>query len=478
MIAKYWRDKMCVLIEKYFDSPVLSFEKYDNLYDTRPNITDDSKWDDMRYTYQWDAHGAYYVKYYKRDISSDEYNNWRKNYPSDWDSMDDERKYQAWRTLLVQEPSQISLTPMIVMLNHDQNHIGPGDYNISGEIRATQYDDCRNYPFIRLKGNRSSSIFGGEGAYLIISGSFTFHDKIDTPFPIEASDAKHLKREGDKKYIDQGFLWSRLKWGDYYWNGMVWSEEPSDFKIHFWDKSNGDKEGCIQIKNCYAKEFEFVDTAQAVYGCSEKGVYIPAPANVNLDGKAEFIIYGNKDMWGRSNHSKSWTGYDRYYSKVVLIKNLAIKAQISNGLLNDEENDSDTVYTNIMDNGSVKKMEDITFKICTYDGKKPTYSSVDYQSDKGSVYVDKTYNKALIEDEKTVIGSDGELLRQEEHLIFKLLNQYEEPKVVMECNLKNDGYKLYGTYTDKTLSGRTFVITETSIDYRMCQQNIKLTEKK
>ena len=35
----------------------------------------------------WDAHGAYYARVYKREISGGDYNKWRVNYPGNWDSM-------------------------------------------------------------------------------------------------------------------------------------------------------------------------------------------------------------------------------------------------------------------------------------------------------------------------------------------------------------------------------------------------------
>ena len=45
-------------------------------------------------------------------------------------------------------------------------------------------------------------------------------------------------------------------------------------------------------------------------------------------------------------------------------------------------------------------MDEIKFKICTFDNKKPTYSSVDYLSNGKSMYLSTTYNKALMNDER------------------------------------------------------------------------------
>lgn len=480
MISKSWRNRMWILVWKFYDSPVFDFKKYSYQTAARTEVTNEAKWNKMRFSYMWDAHGAYYARVYKRELNSGDYNKWRANYPANWDGMTVEQRKAAWVTLLNKNPQQISMTPMVICLNHDTNHIGPGGLARTGKYNPTDTEDCLLYPYIRLKGDRNSSIFGGEGSYLIIKGTVRYHDERNTPYPLaDGGDNGKLKRKEDLKYADQGFVWARLKWGDMYWNGEGWTTTPADFKIRFWDseRNRGDRKN----KSHYDKDFEFVDTAQAKFGTSEKGYYIPAPTNGNLQGTADFIIYANRDMWGdsRRSHWHADNRYSRYYSKCVFFKDLNIKAYISNGILDDQANDSDTAYTNVIENGSISDMDEIKFKICTFDNKKPTYSSVDYLSNGKSVYLTTTYNKALMNEQRGSEGCDKKApaLRQEEHYIYKLAKQYEEPKLILECNLHNEGYKLYGTYTDKTLNGKTFVISEMAIDYKMNQANIKFTEK-
>ena len=151
----------------------------------------------------WDAHGAYYARVYKREISGSDYNKWRVNYPSNWDSMSAEQRKAAWVALLNQNPQQINMTPMVICLNHDTNHIGPGGLVRTGKYTPTDTEDCLLYPFIRLKGDRNSSIFGGEGSYLIIKGTVRYHDEISTPYPLaDGGDNGKLKRKDDLKYAD------------------------------------------------------------------------------------------------------------------------------------------------------------------------------------------------------------------------------------------------------------------------------------
>lgn len=53
-------------------------------------------------------------------------------------------------------------------------------------------------------------------------------------------------------------------------------------------------------------------------------------------------------------------------------------------------------------------MDEIKFKVCTYDNKTPSYSTVDYLNGSSSVYLDTTYNQAT-----------RMTLRQEEHFVVK-----------------------------------------------------------
>ena len=149
-------------------------------------------------------------------------------------------------------------------------------------------------------------------------------------------------------------------------------------------------------------------------------------------------------------------------------------------MLDDMENDTDTTYTNVIASGAVDKMSDIKFKICTFDNKKPSYSGVDYlDSNNNSVYLKYTYNKALnsLETGVTASNRDGHKMVQEEHLIFKLVNQYQEPRTIIKTTLKNLGHKMYGIYTDKIIKGKTFIVSEMNIDYKQETAEMKLTEK-
>ena len=470
-ICPAWRDKTFVCIVKFYKSDVFQFCKYDK--NTKQDRTEEYE-KDMTWSKLFECHGATYVRMWKKEVSRSEAEDFRGRYNY---MLPQETKLQMWIDFLNRDPQDIALTPYVLCLNWSDGHIGPAALQSTGKYDRTENEDCRKYPFVKLR-RFDSSVFGGKDAYLLVNGKQLSHDEQNTPFPIsDGANNKSLKRDPDYKYCEEGFLWCRMKWGSNYWNGEGWQQQPCDFKLFYF---KGD--GKIRVRDYYDKFFDFADTASKSMVKGAKGYYMTCPQSGNLAGEAEFIIYCNRDLWGRSNHNHwhSSNQYSRYYNYVQVLSDLTMTAEISNGMLDDMENDTDTTYTNVIATGAVDKMSDIKFKICTFDNKKPSYSGVDYlDSSKNSVYLKYTYNKALnsLESGVTASNRDGHKMVQEEHLIFKLVNQYQEPRTVIKTTLKNLGHKMYGTYTDKIIKNKTFIVSEMNIDYRQETAEMKLTEK-
>lgn len=470
-ICPAWRDKTFVCIVKFYKSDVFQFCKYDK--NTKQDRTEEYE-KDMTWSKLFECHGATYVRMWKKEVSRSEAEDFRGRYNY---MLPQETKLQMWIDFLNRDPQDIALTPYVLCLNWSDGHIGPAALNSTGRYDRTDNEDCRKYPFVKLR-RFDSSVFGGKDAYLLINGKQLSHDEQNTPFPIsDGANNKSLKRDPDYKFCEEGFLWCRMKWGSNYWNGEGWQSTPCDFKLFY---MKGD--GKIRVRDYYDKFFDFADTASKSMVKGAKGYYMTCPQSGNLAGEAEFIIYCNRDLWGRSNHGHwhSANRYSRYYNYVQVLSDLTMTAEISNGMLDDMENDTGTTYTNVIASGAVDKMSDIKFKICTFDNKKPSYSGVDYlDSSKNSVYLKYTYNKALnsLETSVTASNRDGHKMVQEEHLIFKLVNQYQEPRTIIKTTLKNLGHKMYGIYTDKIIKNKTFIVSEMNIDYKQETAEMKLTEK-
>lgn len=502
---RYW-----LMVWKFMESDVLDFKHYSADY-TPKDFTADN------YTGITTYNGATYVKYWQKELTGAEQDRiWK-----DLNNLTKEADRKTYWLKLI--PFEINWSSMIIGINGNKGHIGPGAYmtnrnynngpnqsnwkNYKDEWKlkhpddGIKYDenhcyrlilsedeDCLKYPFVTLKSTVDASIFGGMDAYILINGSIRFHDELETPFPMAGpNDNDNLNRKKDCKIPEEGFIWCMLRWGNMWWNGLDWQNNKCNFKLYFWDSTwSSDKdEKRYDNLSIFDNEFNFQNNASK-YLEGENGYYIPVPRDGNLEGTVDFIIYANRDMKGFSNR-REWSPkgtfddnfYSRYYNYVMIIKDLQISAKVANGRFNDNGNDSDTYYTNVINNGSINAMDEITFKVCTYDYKNPTYSSVSYSVNGVSEFVSSLYNKTLM-NEQVVAGCDGKkcCLRQEEQLIYKLVKQYSEPKLILEVNLKNEGHKLYGLYTDETIGkDKKFIAIETEVDYKYNKQYLKITEK-
>lgn len=502
-----YKSDMRVSVVKFYDSHVFTFKKYQMSRALRfPDVTNNSTFNTGKISDMLGYNGAFYYRWYGRDISQSEYEDWKKNHvggASYWSKTPAEKE-AIWKKLLASN-SAISYTPMVVFqnaavgtgYNASTTHIGPGN-GVNGQLNGTDCnmkkpysEEILRYPYMVLKADIDAAIFGGNNARLRITGKCLYHDESRCPWPMNggANNGK-LKREEDLKDTDQGFIWAKLKFGNLYWDQNDWTTTETWFKLYYWSPKTIDREG-RKNKNIYDREFTLID-----YDSSAKNakcdILIPAPQDGNLQGKVELMVT-TRDMHGDSRRShwhadSNWgdNRYCRYLTGVFVLKDFNIKAEIDDDMASADAN-SDTVYTNIIENGAVQKMDEITFKVCTNDNKKPNYSSVDYLDGTKSVYLTTTYNKALYQNERGSQGFDKQdgRLRQEEHLIFKLASQYEEPRAMWEGNLKGVDHKLYGTYADMALydvkpNGRgfkTFIPLEMEIDYKLQKTHVKLLER-
>ncbi len=449
--------KIFFVLGKFYSNPILTTYHYSHA-NGNPMMLE-SNYATMRYSKLWDAKGAIDVAYYTHKIESSQYNVWRSEIGV-WDSLSKEQKLQQFAKLTnIANIQSKNLVNYILCLNQDTNHI--------------DHTTVRNYPYFKITKN-VPTIFGGKGAYLVIKGSLIRHYQYNAPFPQNGECYCHKDEKKTSIYSNESYFWARLKWGNYYWKGEggytemgYWTTTPSDFKIFYGDPTKEQRTDAFQDK-----ELRFYNTCYTLWGVdNENGYFIPAPENENLDGTIEFTVYANKDTkgkWARNNHKDKKNSYKGFPPKVILFKGIDITVGYSDDAMNDEAANSDTIYTNEVEGyANVNEAEDVKMKICTYDNKTETYSTPDYQINGKSQYVETLHNL-----------STNMNMRQEEHLIFKVVNQYQEPRVIFEANLKNDiGFYPYSILTDKTLSGRQFIIDTIQRDYRNNKATIRMIEK-
>ena len=154
---------------------------------------------------------------------------------------------------------------------------------------------------------------------------------------------------------------------------------------------------------------------------------------------------------------------------------------IGNPTYSENQND-DTIYQRVVNEGYTKELSEIKMKINTWDNKKPNYSSVAYKDGNNLKYLDTTKNIALNDIEMGTERWDGTIanagkLRQEEHLIYRIVNQYSTPSIELSLNLRND-IEIYGLYKSSLDLNKDFIVDKVDRDYRFNSTNVKLIEKK
>ena len=130
-----------------------------------------------------------------------------------------------------------------------------------------------------------------------------------------------------------------------------------------------------------------------------------------------------------------------------------------------DENYTDTEYTYEINDDYINKLSDITFKICTYDGKQLAYSVVAYPYNNNYKFVDNLVNTGL-----------NITNRAENILCYRIVNQYNSPVKKLELSLWNE-YQPWSMVTDTVLD-IDCVIDTVSIDYRYDTARLVLVEKK
>lgn len=164
----------------------------------------------------------------------------------------------------------------------------------------------------------------------------------------------------------------------------------------------------------------------------------------------------------------SYDDYEGDDLQCVILKDieLSIITKQNDDKKKNKEEEENTKYENVIEDNYIEELGEINFKVCTYDGKDLNYSSVYEKIDENFNYVDTIENKAL-----------NQKLRQEEMLIFRIVNQYKNPHYKLNFQLKND-FAMYNKIIYPTQEqNKNFVIDTMAIDYENNTSQITLIEK-
>jgi hypothetical protein len=208
-------------------------------------------------------------------------------------------------------------------------------------------------------------------------------------------------------------------------------------------------------------------------GLSETGYAIPVSGV--LTGTPKLTILNPMDFGGAS----------AYQARLLALKNFKIRAAIGDPSYSGAM-DTDTEYTNIINPDYVSEAQEVEFKVCTWDNKKPNYSSVGTMLNGAYAYVDRLSNSALATDAQSVTyyhGTTGEVsdgtLRAEEWMVLRLTKQYSNPAKVWNVSIKSTMFMVtpFNLFTSATL-GCSFIADKLEFDVKRRKVDIKLVEKK
>ena len=330
--------------------------------------------------------------------------------------------------------------------------------------------DTTDYPYIETELADTAALYGGDNAYYVISGGVLWDGAtMNSNYPIDSGDEKIDINKG-RKDISQpmAYLRCKLKQGGKWWNGEQWTTTESIFKLYF-VKENSEE---LRADANMFKELKIVNNVTWDMGLSETGYAIPVPGV--LTGTPKLTILNPMDFGGSSG----------YQARLLALKNLKLKAVIGDPSYSDTM-DTDTEYTNIINPDYVSEAQEVEYKICTWDNKKPNFSAVATKVNGEYVYVDKLTNSALAADAQSVTyyhGTTGTVsdgtLRAEEWMVLRLTKQYSAPAKVFEVSLKSAmlGVTPSSYYSSATL-GCSFIVDKMEFDVKRRKCDIKLVEK-
>ena len=401
---------MITLIDRVFDMQSLSYKDYNfvaakyfnnayyilHKYDHQGNDITDSV-DSLNYTDTTTMQGACIAKFDVRKLEAD----FLASVAGDL--IAHIRTFDEW--MAKNDISNLQFENYVMMMN-------PGSYHIENE-------NITNYPYLESKNAEMSAFFGGENAYLIISGSYIYHE-MSEPYPIPEGEVDI--REGRYAIDDgDGYILAKLEWGGLYWNGTEWTNTDSTFHIPYIKigASSGDRRADATM----FKALNIPNTVSWRFGLSEQGYCIPTPDDREISGLPKITLFKPFDP---NYHSvKSGANYGRHYLHTnVFLKDFDIKAVVGDPTYSDRTQ-KDTIYSNNTSGSSdVSDFDDIEFKVCTYDGKAPNYSSVVYRDQNGIFrYVNDVTSSAHTEP-------------QEAHMVRRIVTQYGKPATRLKLALR------------------------------------------
>lgn len=160
--------------------------------------------------------------------------------------------------------------------------------------------------------------------------------------------------------------------------------------------------------------------------------------------------------------------YNKYKLNGVWLNDFTISlTSLNQSSINEDDEQTNTKYENVIDENYLNEFESITFKCTTFDGKTPSFSTVYKKENNTLTFLDTLKHKSIADE-----------LCAEKLLITRIVNQYKEPKVILNLDLK----KVFTPLSKKVkypsqFGDKEFIISSLSTDYENEVQTLKIIEK-
>lgn len=328
----------------------------------------------------------------------------------------------------VPTPSTLGWSNYIMLFRHlaayppdQKNILKPVLKNVVGTMPETSY----------LFDDKYYIVIGGSALWSDVMGQYYIDDTV--------------KRTNDTNFSDATlFLTAKLKVGNKYWNGTIWTTTDSTFKINF---SKGTQTNLINnwfaVKNQVSYDMMIDGTGQL----------IPIKSTDSLLGSVEFTLYTPQNI------------IPKLVTDTVFFRELSIKV-VKQSL--EKNNDTDTQYLNVINTNYINQFNDMDFKVCSQTNKGMNYSSViEYEpATSGYKYNQSIFNRSL---------NKSQL--QEYNIIEKYVNQYSTPQKKLNITLANN-YKPYSLFTCSLYPDDKYIVDKMSIDYYNSTNLLTIINKK
>lgn len=266
--------------------------------------------------------------------------------------------------------------------------------------------------------------------YLLINCEINHDTVFDSYAPFENTTKETINEQ--QALANGMYLPIKIQIGNKFWNGTSWTTTDSTFRLNFDLQEN---------KKLFYKWHKVKNQTYYYDELDGEGQKIPISKNDYLVGNPIITIYS--PVYTTSTYS--------IFIGTIWLKDFEIKLLKKDNLLGLVKENTDTIYTNVINDDFVNEFDSKKLKLNTDVNKGLCYSSVLLKNDSG--------NFELLNE---ISSQTNSTKKQEYNIIENLVDLYEAPKKKLTLNLKNK----FKPYSIIGISGEKYKIDTFSMDYK------------